>query len=357
MPTEWSVLILVAAVLIIAAALWWGLRTLQRRHVRPAVAEPAHTVHIDRHKVAFILNPITNNAELAEQLVRQACAEAGWEPPLVLQTTPEDPGHAAVRQALSAGCDLVVAGGGDGTIRVVAGELANTNIAMGLVPLGTGNLLARNLDLDVNDLAGCIRTALFGHQRRIDTAAITIDNSVSGIRRHDSFLVIAGVGMDAEVVADTRETLKQNVGWIAYGEAGIRHIPGRRKKLTITLDDGPPQTRKVRSVLFANCGLLPGGIDFIPDAVLDDGTLDIVVMSPRSALGWLWMAGKVLVKHRGEIPMMDYYRARKIRISTPIPTETQLDGDPSGAATSITVQVQPAALLIRVKDDGGGTFA
>ena len=60
----------------------------------------------------------------------------------------------------------------------------------------------------------------------------------------------------------------------------MRHLPGRRRKVSITLDDGPEQARNIRSVLFANCGLVPGGIDFIPQAMIDDGMLDVVVMSP-----------------------------------------------------------------------------
>ena len=110
------------------------------------------------------------------------------------------------------------------------------------------------------------------------------------------------MGLDAEVVGDTNEDLKKAVGWLAYTEAGVRHLPGRRKRVTIAMDDEPEQSRKIRSVLFANCGLIPGGIDFIPHAMIDDGMLDIVVMSPRSAFGWLAMYAKILFKHNQTCP-------------------------------------------------------
>ena len=91
-------------------------------------------------------------------------------PPRFFETTAEDPGYSQARAALDYGADVVLVGGGDGTVRVVAESLARTDVAMGLIPLGTGNLLARNIDLDVDDLHGNVQTALFGHQRYIDTA-------------------------------------------------------------------------------------------------------------------------------------------------------------------------------------------
>jgi diacylglycerol kinase (ATP) len=240
-------------------------------------------------------------------------------------------------------------GGGDGTVRVVAESLARTGVAMGLIPLGTGNLLARNVDLDVNDLHSNVQTALFGHQRYIDTARMGIENSRTGHSSEHVFLVIAGIGMDAEVLADTNAGLKKTLGWLAYTEAGMRHLPGRRKKISISLDGSPDQVRNIRSILFANCGLVPGGIDFIPQAMIDDGMLDVVVMSPRSAIGWLLMYVKIMFKHSGKLPIMTVYRSGRVIIKCPEPMPTQLDGDTAGEATKVTVQVEPRSLLVRVK--------
>ena len=244
-------------------------------------------------------------------------------------------------------------GGGDGTVRVVAEILADTDIAMGVVPLGTGNLLARNIHLDLDDLHGSVHTALFGQERSIDTAGRGVENSRTGDHR-------------AHVPGDGRyrhgrggggrhqRRAEEGVGWLAYTEAGMRHLPGRRNKVTISLDDQPEQSRKIRSVLFANCGLIPGGIDLIPQAMIDDGKLDVVVMSPRSALGWLAMYGKIVLKHKRNLPVMTYYRSGKIVISCAEPMPTQVDGDPSGEATKVTVQVAPGSLLVRVKDGTEG---
>ncbi len=347
--SDWILYLLTGVALAFAISSWWGVRKLKALHMRSAVGEDAHESGLAQQRVAVILNPIKARAGDATYAIRRACLSAGWEEPAFFETTVDDPGYSQTRAALAAKPDVVLVGGGDGTVRVVAETLAHTGVAMGIVPLGTGNLLARNVDLDVNDLQGNVQTALFGRQRFIDTARMGITNSRTGHSSEHVFLVIAGIGMDAEVLADTNDGLKKAVGWLAYTEAGMRHLPGRRKKVSISLDGGPGQVRNIRSVLFANCGLVPGGIDFIPQAMIDDGMLDVVVMSPRSALGWLLMYMKIMFKHSGKLPIMTVYRSGRVVIDCPEPMPTQLDGDTSGEATRLTVQVDPRSLLVRVK--------
>ncbi|MGO4590468.1 diacylglycerol/lipid kinase family protein [Paenarthrobacter sp. 2TAF44] len=346
--SDWILYVILAGGVAFAVSSWWGVRRLRARHIRSAVREDTHKPEPGHQKVAVILNPVKNKSIEARQAIIDACDLAGWDSPQFFETTLEDPGYGQSRQALEYGADVVLACGGDGTVRVVAESLAHKGVAMGLIPLGTGNLLARNVELDVNDIADCIQIALFGHQRFIDTATMAIDNDITGESSTHTFLVIAGMGLDAEVLGDTKEDLKKSVGWLAYTEAGVRHLPGRRKRVTITMDDQPEQARKIRSVLFANCGLIPGGIDFIPEAMIDDGMLDIVVISPRSAFGWIAMYAKILFKHKRNLPVMNFYRSGKVTIRSQEPMATQLDGDPAGEATEVTVQVQPGSLLVRV---------
>lgn len=347
--SNWILYVILAGGVVFAVSSWWGVRRLRARHTRSAVHEDAHKPEAGLQKVAVVLNPVKAKAGEARRVIREACDLAGWDEPRFFETTVDDPGHSQTRAALAGEPDVVLVGGGDGTVRVVAEALAHTNVAMGLIPLGTGNLLARNIKLDVNDLRGNVNTALFGHQRYIDTARMSIHNERTGTSSEHAFLVIAGMGLDAEVVGDTNDGLKKAVGWLAYTEAGVRHLPGRRKKVTISMDDEPEQSRKIRSVLFANCGLIPGGIDFIPGAMIDDGVLDVVVMSPRSAIGWLAVYAKVLFKHNRNLPVMNYYRSGKVVISSSEPMATQLDGDPTGEATKVTVEVEPRSLLVRVQ--------
>lgn len=345
MPAELTVLLLLATALLASLATW---QVASRRNRRQLAAERVtRPVASASQRVAMVLNPVKAQARTARTALAQACELAGWEPPLVLETTVESPGFEQAQDALAAGADVVLAAGGDGTVRDVARALAHSAAAMGILPLGTGNLLARNLGLPVNDLHGGIQTALHGAERRIDMGRIELENARTGHRSTSNFLVMGGIGLDAEVIAATREGLKKRVGWLAYSEAGVRLLPGPRRRMRIQVDGGAPQVRKVSSVVFANTGRLPAGIDFIPLAAVDDGMLDIVVLSPRTVLGWAAVAGKVVTRNRRDLPLIEYRRARSVTVSTEEPTITQLDGDLSGAATSVTVAIDPQALLVR----------
>lgn len=348
MPLEW----IVAALAVLAAAAsafsWWGVQKLRRERAVQWQLQPAIQVSGKRQRVALVLNPVKLSAPLAREQVEQACSDAGWDPPLILETTVAEPGTAQAERAVQEGCDVVIAAGGDGTVRAVAAALVQTTAALGLVPLGTGNLLARNLGVAVNDVPRSVRQALHGAERRIDMGRVQLRNDRTGVRGDHTFLVMGGVGLDAVVVAATKETLKKKFGWLAYSEAGVRSLPGKRQRMSISMDGGPWQTRKVHSVLFANCGKLPGGITFIPDATIDDGYLDVVIASPRSMFGWLWVAAKVLFRHPGSIPVITYHRVRRVDVRVSEATGTQLDGDTSGDVTSLSVDVVPGALMVRV---------
>ncbi|MCU1634712.1 MAG: diacylglycerol kinase [Micrococcaceae bacterium] len=333
---------------------YWSVRRLQQTRTPTASVHEPMPVAGGHQRVALVLNPSKLQADITRALVEQACSDAGWEPPLVLETTIGDPGTGQAERALDAGVDVVIAAGGDGTVRAVAQALAHRPAALGLLPLGTGNLLVRNLGLPYNDIAGCLRLALHGYERRIDMARITLRNDSTHTSSEQPFLVMGGVGFDASVVADAKQDLKDKFGWLAYSEAGVRHLPGRRRRISISLDGQPPQSRKVRSLLVANCGKLPAGVDFVPNAMIDDGYLDVVVLSPRSLVGWTWMAAKILLRHSGVIPVISYYRAREVTVWSGDPIDTQLDGDASGSTTSLTARVDPGALMVRVPASAPG---
>ncbi|KAD4059655.1 diacylglycerol kinase family lipid kinase [Arthrobacter yangruifuii] len=347
MPVEITLFLVLCAALLASAATWViiGNRSRKRAAADAAVFAPRGAAH---QRVAMVINPIKALAPDAAALLRASCDLAGWDPPLILETTVDSPGYLQALQALESGADVVLAAGGDGTIREVSRAVAHSGAALGLIPLGTGNLLARNLDISVADLTGNIRNALHGDVRQIDMASILLENEATGHSSHNAFLVMGGIGLDAQVIAATRDELKKRVGWLAYSEAGVRLLPGRRTRMTVSIDDGPPQSQKVHSVLVANTGRLPAGIDFIPDAVVDDGLLDAIIMSPRSVLGWAWVAGKVMTRYPKDLPVIHHHRVKKIRVTVAEPTQTQLDGDLTGSATAITVEVDAGALLVRV---------
>src|SRR5690625_5070377 len=226
---------------------------------------------------AVIFNPSKRAAEnelLA--LVKEVAAEAGLPEPLWLETTVDDPGGGQVRTALERDASVVIAAGGDGTVRAVAEQLAGTGTPMGILPLGTGNLLARNLDIQRTGYRDMVVTALTGRRRTMDLGWLRIERppaadtpeedvyreapgreavaptpaetdrapevaagEVPGaeLDQEHVFLVIGGMGFDAEMVSGADDDLKARIGWIAYFVAGVRHLLGRKLRATVELGD------------------------------------------------------------------------------------------------------------------------
>ena len=241
--------------------------------------------------------------------------------------------------------------GGDGSVRSVASAVAGTGVPLALMPAGTGNLLARNLGVPVTDPAACLRIALMGRDRAVDVGTAMVD--ISGedqAPESRTFLVMAGLGFDAEVMASTEPRLKQRVGWWAYVVAGAQHLRGRQTRVGIRMDDQPPLSRRVRSVIVGNCGELTGGVRLMPDAQVDDGWLDVVVVAPRTMVGWAAVTAAVLTRARRGYPMVQHFRCRSVAVRAERPLPIQLDGDPVGTGRMFRAHVEPGTLVVRVPE-------
>jgi YegS/Rv2252/BmrU family lipid kinase len=290
-----------------------------------------------------VVNPSkVDDLDAHREQIRAALTTAGWPEPLWLSTTPEDPGCGMTQQALDAGAEVVFACGGDGTVMACAAVLAGTDIALAVLPAGTGNLLANNLDLPT-DVAAGVALATDGLRRRIDVGAVQDADTASG--HGGRFTIMAGMGFDAQMLDSTPESLKKRIGWLAYVLAALRHLRHRPIPVRIRLDHKTPIRRRVRTVLVANVGHLHGGIPLLPDALADDGWLDIAVLTPRTLRHWLWLAAAVIGRRR-DIPNMETFRARSIEILSNHVQPRQLDGDVITPSRSLVVTVHPNALLI-----------
>ncbi|WP_062077333.1 diacylglycerol/lipid kinase family protein [Demequina globuliformis] len=340
-------------------------RMLRIKPISAATAE--HTGALagrERQLIAFVANPSKNGvAELRERAMR-ACSERYLPEPLWLHTTVEDPGTGQAAAAIAQGADVVVAIGGDGTVRAVADALAGTDVAMGIIPMGTGNLFARNLDLPLTDTTALLRTVLEGADQRVDVGYMDVERAFPGHGedgRH-LFLVMAGAGMDAEMVASADATLKKRVGWLAYFFAAIEHLGDKRMKVTVAVDDGPSTTTEMRTVLLANAGRLPGGLQLIPDASITDGELDIATLDARGGLvGWTELFGSVVAQGAGikqsevlrawRTSRIDHARAKSVSIEMESPQRVQVDGESLGRAIRLRGHIEPAALTVRIPVD------
>jgi YegS/Rv2252/BmrU family lipid kinase len=298
----------------------------------------------DRPLPAVVANPIRIEPGTRRR-IESVCANLGWAPPLWLETSVEDPGTGQARLAVERGADVVLACGGDGTVRAVAQALAGTGVAMGLVPAGTGNLLARTLG-NPDNVTAAVRVALTGDDRKIDVGRVRVDDE----EEERIFLVMAGTGFDAAIMQSTPEALKVRVGPLAYVISGLRAMRGRRTRVSLTLEDGQPMRRRTRTILVGNSGTLLGGLVLMPRATIDDGVLDVVNIAPKSLAGWVAVAGRVISRRGEGNSRVEHWQARSIVIEAEAPQPSQLDGDPIGDATRLRIRVEPAALVMRVPD-------
>jgi YegS/Rv2252/BmrU family lipid kinase len=287
--------------------------------------------------VAIILNRVRiRDLGRFHRQCSQAAQASGWEP-WFAETGEDDAGVALAADAVAAGARLVFAAGGDGTVRACAQALAGTGVPLAIVPRGTANLAARAMGVP-SRLDAALATGFGGRERRVDLA------DADGM----SFAAMAGIGLDAAVVGGTPARLKRRLGWPAYAAAGITRLRGRPREFTLRLDGGPALTRRARSVVVGNAGLLPGGFALLPDARVDDGVLDVGVLAPADLLGWGLVAVRVLTRSRRDDRNLERYRARRIEIHADTDLPREVDGEVIAPGRSLTITVRPAALLIRV---------
>ena len=322
--------------------------------------------------VVVIYNP-SKSADFDEikSILNETAADAGLAQPVWIPTTAEDSGYGQTKQAIGHNPSVVIAAGGDGTVRLVSGALAGTGIPMGLIPLGTGNLLARNLDLPMDSIRNLASIAVTGRSRRIDIgwmsapqASVEARNELADLDGHATlfegevpFVVIAGMGFDAQVMDGADDNLKRVMGWSAYIVSGIRHLHGDRVNATISTGDGANSVEvEARSIMFANCGTLTAGIVLAPDARIDDGWLDIAVLDTKGGIvGWTDLVRRLGLQRFGvqdkvfpETAKIDFRRTRQAQVSARELELIQADGDALGYARDVRARIDKGALVVRV---------
>jgi diacylglycerol kinase family enzyme/membrane-associated phospholipid phosphatase len=326
------------------ALLWLGVVTVAIRPnadlVERAVELPSPASELRTGaRAAVVVNPskLTDGAARRAE-IEAAFRRAGWPSPDWLETTVDDPGAGPARQAVAGGAEVVVAAGGDGTVMSCANALVGTGVALGVLPFGTGNLLARNLGLPMR-VEDAVAVATADGRRVLDV----------GVVDGQCFLIMAGMGFDAHMLHDAPAELKARIGWPAYGVAAMRHLCATPMTVDISLDHGTPFTRRARAVLIGNVGRLQGGIRLLPAAVPDDGMLDIAVLMPPRRRNWLALAWALLRQQRTP-PSLEVFRARHVDVRSDQAQPRELDGDLIAPSDTMTVALRPGALVLCVPE-------
>lgn len=291
---------------------------------------------------AFVVNPAKGGWERALDAVTAATGAAGWPDPAVHLTTREETGRAQAEAAVADGAELVVAAGGDGTVRAVAHGVAGTSARLGIVPIGTANLLAHNLRLPRRaDAAADV--AVTGRTRSIDLGLARLDDEARDL----PFVVLAGMGHDAATVAATRPGLKERIGWPAYITPAALSALRRPVAMTVRHDGEPEREVLAWSVLAANCSRARAGVAIAPGGLLDDGLLDVLEVTVRRPGQWFGVAAKGTLRWQRDVAGLRTRASTEVVVTSERPLHVQLDGDVLGPAGRMHVRCEHHALAVR----------
>src|SRR4029079_12325405 len=217
--------------------------------------------------------------------------------------------------------------------------------------------------LPINDPTAMVRAAFDGDTHPIDVGWAQLHRS-DGSKEERAFVVMGGMGLDATMIANTSGDLKKKVGWVAYIDGAARSLPKAKPfRVMYQIDDRRLHAAKVQSVLFANCGSLPAGLELIPEASVSDGQLDIVIFQPKGVLGWLFVwrrvawdnsvlrrfrAGRQVLALRTKDNAVVYSRGPRVDVATSPARPVQLDGDEFGEAVQVITRVAEGGLIVTV---------
>ena len=310
--------------------------------------------------MAVIFHP----SKITRAKIEAAFSKAGFANLSYFPSDHKTGGFKATKKAIEAGATHIIVAGGDGTVRACVQAVFEDEapVSLGLVPIGTGNILARNLKLPINNLEKCIKRSVVGDTYEIDLGVAKAINQHGELAKF-YFTGIAGIGMDARIMQRTLPELKRRVGWIAYLEGGLRSLPMKFEKFEVLVDDQSPRTLKSYSILIGNAGWLPGQISMMPDARLDDGKLDVAAIGPRKIWDWVDFVARVTWQNKVVRPLalgrkwmdqtanlktIENLGGSRIRVKPHHLSPLQLDGDVIGEVLEVDFSLKHKVLRIRL---------
>ena len=287
-------------------------------------------------KVAVVANPAKSLGggllEFRRELERAGVADPLWHEVAKSRKAP-----AALEQVLADGAELVFAWGGDGLVQRCIDALAGSDIPLAVLPAGTSNLLATNLELPV-DIADSVAVGLTGERRRIDV----------GRFNGERFAVMAGSGIDAAMIRDADRGLKDRLGRVAYVWAGLKNLRSDPFAAKVKVDGVSWFDGDATCVLIGNLGGLFEGIEVFGDARPDDGRLEVGVVTAEGFAQWARTAARTVVAAADTSPFVQATKAQSIKVKLSRKVLYELDGGERSKTKSFKVKVEPAAITLCV---------
>jgi len=289
---------------------------------------------VSKKNILFIINPISGGKDkkdfpaIAHKFLNKEIFEASFE-----LTQRAHHAYEIAKDAVQKGIDVVVAVGGDGTINEVASALEGSNTTMGIVPCGSGNGLARTLNVSLNaDKA--VKALNNLNVETIDTALL------SG----NKFFNVAGVGFDAWI--SFLFANMPNRGFKGYIKTTFNEIRSYQPKTYEVEIDGVVLQRKAFMISIANSSQFGNNAYIAPSASLKDGLLDVCIVKPFPLYAFPLLAYRLFNKTSEKSRYVEIIKGKNIRITTDKPEVIHLDGEPKEFSGEIFASIKPLSLKV-----------
>jgi diacylglycerol kinase (ATP) len=276
--------------------------------------------------------------------LRQELAKHGIDRPLWFEVPKSRKAPKRVRQALDEGAELILAWGGDGTVQRCLDVMAGTDATLAVVPAGTANLFASNLGIPA-DIGEAVRIGLHGPVRKLDVGKL----------KGERFGVMAGAGLDARMIRDADGTLKDRLGRLAYVWTGVKNARASTFRAKIEVDGSQWYEGEASLVLAGNLGEVFAGVEAFEGARPDDGELELGVVRADGLVEWGRTAARAAVGKPSDSPFVQHTRGRKVGVKLDRKVPYELDGGARGPVKRFDVEVEPAAIAVRVPEAGDGS--
>ncbi len=267
--------------------------------------------------------------------LREVLAREGVTDPLWYEVGKSRKAPKCARKALAHGAEVIFVWGGDGTVQRCIDAVAGTGAVLAILPAGTANLLASNLQIPA-DLAEAVRAGLKGERRRFDTG------SVNG----EHFAVMAGAGFDARMIKEAGHGRKERFGRAAYLVAGARNLKTPRARATIEVDGRRFYKGRVSCELVGNVARILGGVEVFSGAQPDDGLLELGVVTAKNPAEWVRVLGRVVRGRAAESPFIEVTRGERFRIRFSRAMPYELDGGARGTVKELRIKVHPGSVKL-----------